>query len=78
MVDKSPDEARANAAKGSSNQTLNDMQEDFGLNGPYQIAKDGTNWILSGTENAKIPGRVYLYINSKGDYEVIGAEAVRS
>lgn len=78
MVDKSPDEARANAAKGSSNQTLNDMQEDFGLNGPYQIAKDGTNWILSGTENAKIPGRVYLYINPKGDYEVLGAEAVRS
>jgi len=78
VVDKSPDEARANAAKGSSNQTLNDMQEDFGLNGPYQIAKDGTNWILSGTENAKIPGRVYLYINPKGDYEVLGAEAVRS
>ena len=78
MVDKSPDEARLNAAKGSSNQTLNNMQEDFGLNGPYQIAKDGTNWILSGTENAKIPGRVYLYINPKGDYEVLGAEAVRS
>jgi transposase len=78
VVDKSPDEARLNAAKGSSNQTLNNMQEDFGLNGPYQIAKDGTNWILSGTENAKIPGRVYLYINPKGDYEVLGAEAVRS
>ena len=78
MVDKSPDEARARAAIGSGNQTLKDMQEDFGPNGSYQIAKDGTNWILSGTENAKIPGRVYLYINPKGDYEVLGAEAVRS
>ena len=78
MVDKSPDEARVTASKGSGNQTLNDMREDFGPNGPYQIAKDGTNWILSGTENAKIPGRVYLYINPKGDYQVLGAEAVRS
>jgi hypothetical protein len=78
VVDKSPDEARVTASKGSGNQTLNDMREDFGPNGPYQIAKDGTNWILSGTENAKIPGRVYLYINPKGDYQVLGAEAVRS
>lgn len=62
----------------STNQTFQDMQEDFGPNGPYQIAKDGTNWILTGTENATNPGRVYLYINSKGDYQVLSAEAVRS
>jgi len=78
MVDKSPDEARANANKSVGNQTLKDMTEDFGPTGPYQVVKDGTQWILTGTENAAKPGRVYLYINPKGDYEVLGAEEVRS
>lgn len=78
MVDKSPDEARANANKSVGNSTLKDMTEDFGPTGPYQVVKDGTQWILSGNENAAKPGRVYLYINSKGDYEVLSAEEVRS
>ena len=78
MVDKSPDEARANANKSVGNSTLKDMTEDFGPAGPYQVVKDGTQWILSGNENAAKPGRVYLYINSKGDYEVLSAEEVRS
>lgn len=78
----SPEVSAANQGtvgkKPSGNQTLKDMTEDFGANGYYQIAKDGNNWILSGTENAPKPGRVYLYINPKGDYEVLGAEEVRS
>jgi hypothetical protein len=44
----------------------------------YQIAKDGNDWILSGTAMSKNPGRVYLYINPKGDYEILRAEQVRS
>jgi len=78
----SPEVSAANQGtvgkKPSGNQTLIDMTEDFGPNGYYQIAKDGNNWILSGTENAPIPGRVYLYIDQNGDYQVLGAEAVRS
>lgn len=77
----SPEVSAANQGKvttNSTNQTFKDMTEDFGPNGYYQIAKDGNNWILSGTENAPIPGRVYLYIDQKGDYQVLGAEAVRS
>ena len=42
MVDRSPDAARAtaaaNAAKGAvANQTLKDMNEDFGPNGMFEI-----------------------------------------
>lgn len=78
----SPEVSAANQGtvgkKPTVNQTLKDMTEDFGPNGYYQIAKDGNNWILSGTENAPIPGRVYLYIDKNGDYQVLGAEAVRS
>jgi hypothetical protein len=60
------------------NQTLQDMTEDFGPNGMFQIAKDGNEWILSGKAISTMPGRVYLYINPKGDYEVLRAEEVRS
>ena len=83
MVDRSPDAARAtaaaNAAKGAvANQTQKDMTDDFGPNGMFEIAKDGNDWILSGKENSTMPGRVYLYINPKGDYEILRAEQVRS
>lgn len=81
MVDKSPDEARANAAKasgGSTNQTLKDMTEDFGPGGMFEIAKDGNDWILTGKAISNKPGRVYLYIDPKGNYEVLNAEEVRS
>ena len=83
MVDRSPDAARAtaaaNAAKGAvANQTLKDMNEDFGPNGMFEIAKDGNDWILSGKAISTMPGRVYLYINPKGDYEILRAEQVRS
>lgn len=63
-----------------SNRTLADMNEDFGPNGLYQIVKEGNSWILSGTENApgNTAGRVYLYIDSKGDYQVMNAESVRT
>lgn len=54
------------------------MAEDFGPNGMFEIAKDGNEWILSGKSISKIPGRVYLYINPKGDYEILRAEQVRS
>ena len=78
----SADEARAQAAAAAagkgSNQTFTDMTEDFGGPEPlYQVVQDGNTWILSGTANAKIPGRVYLYIDSNGQYEILGAEAVR-
>jgi hypothetical protein len=84
MVDRSPDAARARAtaggttAGGSVNQTQKDMTDDFGPNGMFEIAKDGNDWILSGKENSTMPGRVYLYINPKGDYEILRAEQVRS
>jgi hypothetical protein len=83
MVDRSPDAARAtaaaNAAKGAvTNQTLKDMTDDFGPNGMFEIAKDGNDWILSGKAISTMPGRVYLYINPKGDYEILRAEQVRS
>jgi len=83
MVDRSPDAARAtaaaNAAKGAvANQTLKDMTDDFGPNGLFEIAKDGNDWILSGKSISTMPGRVYLYINPKGDYEILRAEQVRS
>jgi hypothetical protein len=80
MVDRSPDAARAsNAAKGTvTNQTLKDMTDDFGPNGLFEIAKDGNDWILSGKSISTMPGRVYLYINPKGDYEILRAEQVRS
>ena len=60
------------------NQTLKDMTEDFGPNGMFTVDKDGNNWILTGKAVSKMPGRVYLYINPKGDYEVLRAEEVRS
>jgi hypothetical protein len=80
MVDRSPDAARATAAAGgrTGNQTLTDMTEDFGPNGLFEIAKDGNDWILSGKSISTMPGRVYLYINPKGDYEILRAEQVRS
>jgi len=84
MVDRSPDAARARAtaggttAGGSVNQTQKDMTEDFGPNGMFEIAKDGNDWILSGKAISTMPGRVYLYINPKGDYEILRAEQVRS
>ncbi len=80
MVAKSADEARAAAAgkKPNVNQTLKDMTEDFGPNGLYEVSKDGNNWVLSGKSISTMPGRVYLYINPKGDYEILRAEQVRS
>ena len=83
MVDRSPDAARAtaaaNAAKGTvANQTLKDMTDDFGPNGMFQISKDGNDWILSGKAISDKPGRVYLYIDPKGDYDILYAEEVRS
>jgi len=78
----SPEVSAANqgtVGRGTTvNQTQKDMTEDFGPNGMYQIAKDGNDWILSGKSISKNPGRVYLYINPKGDYEILRAEEVRS
>jgi hypothetical protein len=78
----SPEVSAANqgtVGRGTTvNQTQKDMTEDFGPNGMFEIAKDGNEWILSGKSISKIPGRVYLYINPKGDYEILRAEQVRS
>jgi hypothetical protein len=78
----SPDVFAANTGKvgktSGKNQTRQDMTEDFGGGAaPYQVVKEGNSWVLTGTENAKIPGRVYLYIDNNGDYEVMSAEAVQ-
>lgn len=54
------------------------MTEDFGPNGMFTVDKDGNEWILQGKRNSTMPGRVYLYINPKGDYEILRAEEVRS
>jgi hypothetical protein len=78
----SPEVSAANqgtVGRGTTvNQTVKDMTEDFGSNGLYEIAKDGNEWILSGKSISTMPGRVYLYINPKGDYEILRAEQVRS
>ena len=78
----SPEVSAANqgtVGRGTTvNQTQKDMTEDFGPNGMYEISKDGNDWILSGKAISKNPGRVYLYINPKGDYEILRAEQVRS
>ena len=60
------------------NLTFQHMTEDFGPGGMFEIAKDGNDWILSGKAISTKPGRVYLYIDPKGDYEVLRAEEVRS
>lgn len=67
-------------AKAETNEqkTRRNMQEDFGGETPlYQIAKEGNSWILNGSENSQQPGRVYLFINKNGDYEILRAEEVR-
>lgn len=78
----SPDVFAANTGKvgktSGKNQTLQDMTEDFGANGYYQVVKDGNSWVLTGTENAPIPGRVYLYIDNNGNYQTLSAEEVRT
>jgi len=78
----SPEVSAANQGtvgkKPTVNQTLKDMTEDFGPNGMFTVDKDGNEWILTGKSISKMPGRVYLYINPKGDYEVLRAEEVRS
>ena len=63
--------------KSNKDTTRSDMLQDFGPEGTYQVVKDGNSWILNGTSNAKIPGRVYLFIDKNGDYDILGAEAVR-
>lgn len=78
----SPEVSAANQGKvssGNTDQTFVDMTEDFGGANPlYQVVQDGNTWILTGRENAPKPGRVYLYIDSKGNYEILSAEEVRS
>lgn len=58
--------------------TRTHMTEDFGGDTPlYQVVKEGNSWVLKGTENAKKPGPVYLFINKDGDYDILSAEEVR-
>ena len=55
-------------------QTLKDMAEDFG--GPearYKVTQMGNTWILNETG----VGERFLFINSKGDYQVLDADQVR-
>jgi hypothetical protein len=78
----SPEVSAANQGtvntKPNVNQTLKDMTEDFGPNGMFTVDKEGNNWILTGKAISNMPGRVYLYINPKGDYQILRAEEVRS
>lgn len=54
-------------------QTLKDMAEDFGgPNAPYKVTQNGNTWVLNSTE-----GEVFLYIDSKGNYQILNADQVR-
>jgi len=56
-------------------QTLKDMAEDFGgANAKYKVTQAGNTWILNATDNT---GERFLFINSKGDYQVLNADQVR-
>lgn len=55
-------------------QTLKDMAEDFGgPNAPFKITQQGNTWILNSTSE----GEKFLFINSKGDYQILNADQVR-
>lgn len=78
----SPEVSAANQGKVKTGQskdlTRQHMTEDFGAgNGLYEVVKDGNQWILSGKSVSRTPGRVYLYINNKGDYDILRAEEVQ-
>jgi hypothetical protein len=54
-------------------QTLKDMAEDFGgPNAPFKVTQQGNSWILNSSE-----GERFLFINSKGDYQILNADQVR-
>lgn len=54
--------------------TLQHMAEDFGgPNAPYKVTQNGNTWILNETGI----GERFLFINSKGDYQVLDADGVR-
>lgn len=54
-------------------QTLKDMAEDFGgPNAPFKVTQQGNTWILNSPE-----GERFLFINSKGDYQILNADQVR-
>ena len=56
-------------------QTLKDMAEDFGgANAKYVVTQSGNTWILNSTDGT---GERFLYIDSKGDYQVLNADQVR-
>jgi hypothetical protein len=56
-------------------QTLKDMAEDFGgADARFVVTQDGNNWILNSTDGT---GERFLYINDKGDYQVLNADQVR-
>ena len=60
-------------ATPDNTQTLKDMAEDFGgPNAPYKVTQSGNTWILNSSE-----GEVFLYIDSKGNYQVLNADQVR-
>jgi hypothetical protein len=54
-------------------QTLKDMTEDFGGPNPkYKVTQYGNSWILNSPEE----GEVFLFINKKGNYQVLSADKV--
>jgi len=56
-------------------QTLKDMAEDFGgADAKYVVTQSGNTWILNLTDGT---GERFLYIDSKGDYQVLNADQVR-
>lgn len=56
-------------------QTLKDMAEDFGgADARFVVTQDGNTWILNSTDGT---GERFLYINDKGDYQVLNADQVR-
>lgn len=78
MANSSPEVSAANAGKvpGYQDQTVKDMTEDFG--GPqakYKVTQAGNQWILNATDNT---GERFLFIDSKGNYEVYNADQVRT
>lgn len=60
---------------GTNEQTLANMEEDFGANGKYVVTQSGNTWILNAKDGT---GEVFLHVDNNGDYNVYNADQVRS
>jgi hypothetical protein len=74
----SPSVSDANAGtvpeSNRKNKTQVNMEEDFGPNSGIKVTQAGNTFIL----NKANEGEVFLFIDNKGDYEILNADTVRA